>query len=44
MLRPRKIERGQFRFSRRVVVPQTITPWFQPPHSPEVNAMEQIWQ
>jgi transposase len=30
--------------SGKVVVPGTITLWFQPPHSPEVNVMEQVWQ
>jgi transposase len=30
--------------SQRVVVPEGITPWFEPPHSPEVNVMEQVWQ
>jgi transposase len=30
--------------SRRVVVPEGITLWFQPPHSPEGNVMEQVWQ
>lgn len=30
--------------SGKVVVPEGITLWFQPPHSPEVNVMEQVWQ
>jgi hypothetical protein len=30
--------------SGRVVVPEGMTLWFQPPHSPEVNVMEQVWQ
>jgi transposase len=30
--------------SGNVVVPPGITLWFQPPHSPEVNVMEQVWQ
>jgi transposase len=30
--------------SGTVVVPEGITLWFQPPHSPEVNVMEQVWQ
>jgi transposase len=30
--------------SGTVVVPAGMTLWFQPPHSPEVNVMEQVWQ
>ncbi len=30
--------------SGTVVIPEGITLWFQPPHSPEVNVMEQVWQ
>jgi transposase len=30
--------------SVRIVVPEGMTLWFQPPHSPEVNVMEQVWQ
>jgi transposase len=30
--------------SGKVVAPEGITLWFQPPHSPEVNVMEQVWQ
>lgn len=25
-------------------MPERITLWFQPPHAPEVNVMEQVWQ
>jgi transposase len=30
--------------SGMVVVPEGMTLWFQPPHPPEVNVMEQVWQ
>lgn len=30
--------------SQRVVVPAGMALCFQPPHSPEVNVMEQVWQ
>lgn len=30
--------------SKDVVVPPTVTLVFQPPHSPEVNVMERVWQ
>ena len=38
------LDNAGWHISQRVVVPQTITLWFQPPHSPEVNVMEQVWQ
>jgi transposase len=38
------LDNAGWHVSQRVVVPETITLWFQPPHSPEVNVMEQVWQ
>jgi transposase len=38
------LDNAGWHVSQRVVVPDGITLWFQPPHSPEVNVMEQVWQ
>jgi transposase len=38
------LDNAGWHVSQRVVVPEGITLWFQPPHSPEVNVMEQVWQ
>jgi putative transposase len=38
------LDNAGWHVSQHVVVPEGITLWFQPPHAPEVNVMEQVWQ
>lgn len=39
-----QLDNGGFHKAKRLVVPQNIILFFQPPHCPQSNPIEQIWQ
>lgn len=39
-----QLDNGAFHKAKRLIVPQNIILLFQPPHCPESNPIEQVWQ
>ncbi len=39
-----QLDNGSFHKAKRLQVPHNIMLMFQPPHSPELNPIEQVWQ
>ncbi|MBD2001431.1 transposase, partial [Leptolyngbya sp. FACHB-541] len=39
-----QLDNGRFHKAKRLKVPDNIVLMFQPPHCPELNPIEQVWQ
>jgi len=39
-----QVDNGRFHTSKHLVVPENIILLFQPPYSPELNAIERLWE
>lgn len=39
-----QLDNGRFHTAKRLIVPHNIILLFQPPHCPELNPIEQVWQ
>lgn len=38
-----QVDNARFHTAKRLVIPDQVILWFQPPHSPECNPIERLW-